>query len=415
MSTQLTDGSMATLQCLILAQLYCIQSGDYAKLPAYKGLAMSLASRMGLHHSQKRFALGALTCETRKKVFWTLYTLDCFTAVLLGVPKQLSDHDIHCEYPVDADDEYVTERGFQPTLPGEFTKLSSALALFRATRIMSRVLDELYPVSPSYEVSFQSIASLSEELDVWYSSLASHLKLQFVQDKPSTGTISSRSPLLSLTYHYIRCLIHRPAVCANLGDRSSASVMAMAGSCKHIVQIVELLVERALSFSFCLNKDELLVLSGFGLLFHGTDLDSTSKLAKDNLKTIVSIVDVLEKAKAPNARGFLRASASLVPIQRAPKCRPSTLSRHNSEGAAMAAPQHGPSYTRKQLKALASRFSAAASKYTKQDTRRATMPDLSFYHGDSHAQSQPDISSATAYRPVHVSRSEPARSPTSPY
>jgi hypothetical protein len=74
--TILTENSMATLQVLILAQIYCIQQGELTRLLTYKGLSTTLAARLGLHQSQKRFALGTLTCETRKKVFWTLYTVD---------------------------------------------------------------------------------------------------------------------------------------------------------------------------------------------------------------------------------------------------------------------------------------------------------------------------------------------------
>lgn len=76
LDTILTDHSMPTLQCLILAQLYCIQRGDNDRLLTYKALAISLSSRLGLHQSQKRFALGTLTSEMRKKVFWSLYTVD---------------------------------------------------------------------------------------------------------------------------------------------------------------------------------------------------------------------------------------------------------------------------------------------------------------------------------------------------
>ena len=72
----LKDNSMATLQALILAQIYCVLRGDLTRLLTYKGLSTSLSARLGLHQSQKRFTLGTLTCETRKKVFWTLYTVD---------------------------------------------------------------------------------------------------------------------------------------------------------------------------------------------------------------------------------------------------------------------------------------------------------------------------------------------------
>jgi len=65
-----------TLQALLLAQLFCIQRGDLEALLTYKGLSLSLSARLGLHQSQKRFAFGTLTCETRRKVFWTFYTID---------------------------------------------------------------------------------------------------------------------------------------------------------------------------------------------------------------------------------------------------------------------------------------------------------------------------------------------------
>lgn len=71
-----SENTLATLQCLVLAQIYCIAKGDYDTLMHYKGMAISLSHRLGLHQSQKRFSLAALTSETMKRVFWTMYTLD---------------------------------------------------------------------------------------------------------------------------------------------------------------------------------------------------------------------------------------------------------------------------------------------------------------------------------------------------
>lgn len=78
----LMDNSILTLQCLVLALIYCILRGDYTRLQHYKGIAIGLSHRLGLHQSQKRFSFGALTIETRKKVFWTLYTLDWWVYLL---------------------------------------------------------------------------------------------------------------------------------------------------------------------------------------------------------------------------------------------------------------------------------------------------------------------------------------------
>ncbi|KAI4728970.1 hypothetical protein E4T49_03201 [Aureobasidium sp. EXF-10728] len=410
--TILSDHSMPTLQCLVLAQLYCMQRGDYDRLLTYKALAVTLSSRLGLHQSQKRFALGASTSEMRKKVFWSLYTVDCFSAVTLGLPKQLKDEDVHCEEPRDADEEYVDETGFKAPCPGEYTRVSSALALFRAARILSRVLEDIYPARSSYDLSLQQLSALSEELDAWHNALAPHLRLPFANDKPTTGTVSSRSPLLSLTYHFIRALIHRPAVCASLGPRASSSLLAMAASSKHSIQIIELLSERGLSFSFCINKDELLVLSGLGLLFQSLELGESSKLVKDNQKMTSTVVNILTQTKAPSATEFqkLTPSRPANSTQLAAKQQQPPLSRHNSDGAVRPvgfSSNHGSaSPTEKnRFKAAAQRL-MAKNPFDRHDQRRATFPNISLHHNAIQTQSQPII--------PQVSTSEPAYSPANP-
>ncbi|KAI9764237.1 MAG: hypothetical protein M1840_008627 [Geoglossum simile] len=387
------DGSMETLQCLLLAQIACILKADYTKLLHYKSLAVGLSQRLGLHQSQKRFSLGALSSETRKRVFWCLYTLDCFSAAMLGLPKMIKESDVFAEYPVDADDEYVTEKGFQATLPGEFTKISSALALFRASRILSKVLETNYTAAASHELSLQKLQALEDELDAWNRELPSHLRLEFVQDKPGTNVVNSRSPLLSLAYYYTRTLIHRPAVGSTLGPKAVPSIVALADSSKHIIQIIELLEERDLSFSFCLNKNELLVLAGFGLLFQGLDLNRDGKLMKDNQRLLRSVVNIVERSSSIAPTELKRIGESMMPASKSPK----TASRRSPSEASGSPliPNSKPANAR--LSTLASKFSLANIKSDiKQDdkVRRSTMPSsISDTWANSPARSHHSISS----------------------
>ncbi|KAH7011809.1 fungal-specific transcription factor domain-containing protein [Ilyonectria destructans] len=311
----LMENTMNTLQCLTLALLYCTMRSDYKRLQHYKGIAIGLSHRLGLHQSQKRFSFGALTIETRKKVFWTLYTLDCFSAAILGLPKLLREEDIQAEYPADTDDEYVTEKGFQPTLPGEYTRLSSALALFRGTRILAKVLEKNYPASSSHDLSLQQMSSLDAELDAWYDNLPTHLRLTFAQDKPSTDVTGSRSPLLALAYYYIRTLIYRPAVGSSLGQKAAHALISIGTSSKHIVQIVQLLEERGMTFSFCLNKTDLLVVCGMTLLYQSIDLKHDSKLMLDDERLVNSVIKILGKSKASSALDFKRVAGTLVAVE----------------------------------------------------------------------------------------------------
>jgi hypothetical protein len=119
-----------------------------------------------------------------------------FVSVASGAPLLLREADVSAEYPKDVDDENITHQGLLPTLPGELTKLSSALALFKASRILGKALEALYPASTTYQLSLKKLHVLSDELDQWSQDLPSHLRLQFSNDKPSTAVISCRSPLL---------------------------------------------------------------------------------------------------------------------------------------------------------------------------------------------------------------------------
>ncbi|KAL0942380.1 transcriptional activator protein acu-15 [Colletotrichum truncatum] len=331
----LMENTMVTLQCLELALLYCIVRADYKRLQHYKGIAVGLSHRLGLHQSQKRFSFGALTIETRKKVFWTLYTLDCFSGAILGLPKLLKEDDIHAEYPSDTDDEYVTEKGFQPTLPGEYTRLSSALALFRCCRILAKVLEKNYPAATSHELSLQQMSAMEAELDEWCESLPTHLKLNFVQDKPSTDVTGSRSPLLALAYYYTRTLIYRPAVGSSLGHKAAPALLSIGESSKHIVQIVQLLEERNMNFSFCLNKTDTLVLCGMTMLYQSFDLKQDSKMMKDIERLVNSVLKILTKAKAPGSFDLKRVAGMLIRLDEPSMPTPP----QQSPEASMPAPQ----------------------------------------------------------------------------
>lgn len=119
-----------------------------------------------------------------------------FISASSGAPTLVFDSEISTEYPLDVDDENLTEQGFLPSLPGELTKISSALALFKICRILSRALDQLVPASVAYRISMSDLKSISDELDQWLKCIPTHLRMKFLNDKPSTGVISDRGPLL---------------------------------------------------------------------------------------------------------------------------------------------------------------------------------------------------------------------------
>lgn len=200
--------------------------------------------------------------------------------------------------------------------------------------------------------------------------------------------------------------------------------MALAGSSKHIIQIIQLLEERKLSFSICLNRNELLTMAGFGLLFQEIELDRDGKLIRNNQSLVCAVIDMLERGGAPGAAEFRRLGCSMLSTVQVENRRP-TLSRHNSDSA-MSAPQESLRATQKHLKAIiASRLTSTVGKLVRneaKDSRRATAPSISGAGVSIHPN--PSISSVhseptTAHLDASVAhlheltltRSEPALSP----
>lgn len=240
---------------------------------------------------------------------------------------------------MDVDDENVTETGFLPTLPGESTRISGALALFRVSRVLNNVLEDLYPSRSGYDVYTSKMRSVAAQLDEWLQNLPPHLRLEFTQDKPSTNVTSSRSPLLSLVYYFTRSLIHRPAVCFAEENVRSPSILALSDSSKHIIQILELLDERRLCLSFSINRKELVLFSGLGLLWQILGVKRDSKLARESQKLLTTVIEQLESESPAAAAEFGTLANTLVSLDN-PKCGNATTGQGSTD---MSAPTQKPS------------------------------------------------------------------------
>ncbi|KIV97697.1 hypothetical protein PV10_01410 [Exophiala mesophila] len=377
---------LSTLQCHLLAQVCYLLRADHTHLTRHRSIAVSMCHELGLHQDHKYHNLSPLEAETKKKVFWAQYVLDKFASATTGTPMLLRDSDITTEYPADVDDENLSSQGFSPTLPGELTKISSALALFRVTRVLAKVLEHLYPAKASYQLSVTKLHALSDELDQWSEELPEHLRLRFCNDKPATHLISCRSPLLSLAYFYTRSLIHRPLLCHSSGSAASAASIVLAAAGKHLSQILDLLIERRMNYTFPLNKTDLILDATFSIMWQSLDLEDDSKLVKDNSKSVMLLLSILGTENPPAATELRKIAGKFVAMDAQAQSSSNESSAFNSPSSAnssMAAPVTTPAdakskSTRKQIQAIASRWSSFSNKGKPEDgQKRSSVPQIS--------------------------------------
>lgn len=155
-----------------------------------------------------------------------------------------------------------------------------------------------------------------------------------------------------------------------------------------------------MSFSFCLNKSELMVLAGFGLLFQGLNLDRKSKLIQDSQRLLCSVIDILERNNAPGAAEFKKVACAMISVDHFPKSGITVnepTSRRKSDSS-MPAPKAISKSARK-LQAIASRFSTGSVPIIKRESgniRRLTTSIMPTERSPFSARSDSQGSSSSA-------------------
>ena len=139
-----------------------------------------------------------------------------------------------------------------------------------------------------------------------------------------------------------------------------------------------------MSFSFCLNKNELLLLAGFGLLFQGLDLNRKGKLIQDSQRHICSVIKMLERNDTPGFEDFKKLACAMIVVDCGPKAaqgpKAAPIARRKSD-IGMGAPKITTKSARKQLQAQASSLSTSA-RIVKDTTKQERKTNRPLKHSD---------------------------------
>ena len=167
----------------------------------------------------------------------------------------------------------------------------------------------------------------------------------------------------------------------------------------------------------CLNKNEIVLLAGFSLLFQGIDLNQEGKLIQDNHKLVRSVIEILEHNNSSGAATFKKIAFSMISNEQHAK---STTLKDNQRlqrkdySKGMLAPQAGSKPRKQQLQAITSCCSLGANEPGKQgctSSRWSTAPnlavsDLAHYSPNSSqttlASTQSDPTTMRAHSDPHL-------------
>ncbi|KAK9450788.1 fungal-specific transcription factor domain-containing protein [Limtongia smithiae] len=206
------------IQAIILMVMFLQSTARLSTCYSYIGVAQRAALRLGLHRKVS-YNFNPVEVEVRKRIFWTIRKMDTHLSAMLGLPRCIDENDIDQEQPLEIDDEYITEQGILPHPFGSITIQTVANAHTRLMRILSHIVEDVYPIkaraptnapggAASNCVSYARVLELENELKQWFESLPMELRPGL--DPPAQWLPANR--VLHMAFCYVKIILYRPFI-----------------------------------------------------------------------------------------------------------------------------------------------------------------------------------------------------------
>jgi len=199
--------------------------------------------------SPRRLLLTPIEKETRRKIWWGVYTLDRMLAIALGRPLGVNDSDCDVELPIDVDDQHLPEYFAGANVKKRPSLMTGIIALIKLYEIGGRVLRQVYSLEicrdhlePDRKTMLQqTVETLDVELTKWCDDLPAIFKSQSETDEQV-----SMGAVLCSHYYSMLTTLHRNLLPVKRDQpvtaRSTAKAVSSARSCirlapsmKHVV------------------------------------------------------------------------------------------------------------------------------------------------------------------------------------
>ena len=200
--------------------------------------------------SPKRLLVSAIEKETRRKIWWGVYTLDRMLALALGRPLGINDTDCDVEMPAEVDDDQLQQYFMGAALNQRHPPLlAGTVALVKLYEIAGRVLRQVYALDNCKEyLEVEKRAELQhtvENLDVELTKWCDELPVVFKSSSETEEQVSMGAVLCS-HYYSVLTTLHRNFLPVKRDQvvtaRSTAKAVSSARSCirlapsmKHVV------------------------------------------------------------------------------------------------------------------------------------------------------------------------------------
>jgi len=169
---------LPSVQAVIFMIFFLQSSSRLAQTYPYIGIAIRAAIRLGLHRSLPNNGFNMIELEMRRRIWWTIKSLDVYIGALIGLPQGLNEDDTDQELPSEAEDADITETLINHPSPGTITSMTAFCIHAQLLKTLTKIVKKVYPLSTdvntrSYTILFSTIQEIELDLVEWKASLPS--------------------------------------------------------------------------------------------------------------------------------------------------------------------------------------------------------------------------------------------------
>lgn len=172
--------SIASIEAMLLLVVYNLRSTSNSSVWYMIGLAMRTCLDFGLHRESSYRKLQPHETELRRRLFWSVYLIERYTAWSMGRPFSVAEEEIDAAPPSNIDDSITNDRVIDKILhnqsvgPGRAQKgtLGRFIASIQLQRIVSRIHTRIYRVDAQVSALTSEIGPLLSSLQEFKATLA---------------------------------------------------------------------------------------------------------------------------------------------------------------------------------------------------------------------------------------------------
>jgi hypothetical protein len=173
--------SITSIEAMMLLVLYNLRSSSNSSVWYMIGLAMRICVDFGFHREARYQNLSPREAQLRRRLFWSVYIIERYTAWSLGRPFSIAEEEVDAEPPSNMNDTLNGGEGMHkilhsPLMTPEIARkptLGRFIASIQLQRIVSQIHRRIYRVDKTVSILVPEIAPLMASLEDFKQSLHS--------------------------------------------------------------------------------------------------------------------------------------------------------------------------------------------------------------------------------------------------